>query len=76
MSEFKLVAANEVEPSELEKFLRRAYGPVKGGFLWRHGAWWYRGDQNRMAIVWGDQMAGYCAVISTRLAKCKPCKNT
>jgi len=66
MSEFRVVTAAEVEPSRLNDFLCGAYGPTKGEFLRRCGAWWHRGDENRLAVVRGDDIVGYCAVIPTR----------
>jgi GNAT superfamily N-acetyltransferase len=66
MGEFRVVTAAEVEPSRLDEFLCGAYGPTKGEFLRRYGAWWHRGDENRLAVVRGNEIAAYCAVIPTR----------
>lgn len=66
MSEFTIVTAADVEPARLEQFLRRAYGSTKSEFLCRHGQWWHRGDQHRLAVMRGGEIAGYCAVIPTR----------
>jgi GNAT superfamily N-acetyltransferase len=66
MNEFRIVTAAEVESSRLDEFLCSAYGPTKGEFLRRYGAWWHRGDENRLVVVRGDEIAGYCAVIPTR----------
>ncbi|HEX9639346.1 MAG TPA: hypothetical protein VGB99_17560 [Acidobacteriota bacterium] len=64
-SSFKLVTARDLEPKQLESFMHRTYGPVKGAFLTRHGGWWYRGEEQRWAVLANQQIAAYCGVIPT-----------
>jgi GNAT superfamily N-acetyltransferase len=66
MSACTIVTAAGVEPARLDAFLTRAYGPEKSEFLRLHGRWWHHGDENRLVVVRGDEIAGYCAVIPTR----------
>jgi GNAT superfamily N-acetyltransferase len=66
MAEFKIQRADQVDAPRLEQFLHRAYGPIKGDFLARHGAWWHRGNDNRLLVLSQGEIAAYCAVIPTR----------
>ena len=67
MSSPAVLNVNDVGSRDLEVFLNRFYSPGKAAFLRDHGAWWYRGDDNRWVIVQGTEIAGYCGVIPTRL---------
>lgn len=59
----RVVTVDEVDGEELHRFLSRFFTPVKAEFLRRHGAWWHRGEENRMVLAVGSEIAGYCAVI-------------
>jgi hypothetical protein len=66
MTEPRLLTAGQVDPEQLHGFLERFFGPVKAAFLRDHGAWWHRGEDNRMVLTVEGEVAGYCAVIPTR----------
>jgi len=57
----------EVEAGRLHDFLLRFYPPAKCEFLQTHGDWWYGDRENRWVLLMGDEIAGYCAGISTRI---------
>ncbi len=71
----RIVTAADVDGSALHAFLGRFYPPSKCEFLRAHGAWWHRGDENRWVLLLDNQtcgersrtIAGYCAVIPTRV---------
>jgi GNAT superfamily N-acetyltransferase len=60
-----VVPIDQVDTAELRDLLERAYGSTKRAFLEAHGAWWHRGNENRLALVVDGTVAGYCAVIPT-----------
>ncbi len=62
-----VTTAAQVDRSALEAFLFRLYPPAKAEFLCLHGAWWHGGDENRWVLSVDGQIAGYCAVIPTRV---------
>jgi len=59
--------AGEVDRASLNRFLGRVYQPEKAAFLERHGAWWYRGQDNRWVLEDGGEVVAYSAVMPTRL---------
>src|SRR5687768_4592624 len=63
MSTFRVGDASSLAASELDQFLRTVYKPEKSEFLRLHGAWWHRGNHNRLVVVEGDRIAAYCGVI-------------
>lgn len=71
----RIATAADVDKSSLDAFLNRFYPPSKCEFLRQHGAWWHGGDENRWVLLLDDQtcgersrtIAGYCAVIPTRV---------
>ena len=67
MPEPKLVDATQVNPSDLDSFLRRVFPPRKSDFLKLHGAWLHRSNANRLIAQVDGQIAGYCAVIPTQV---------
>ena len=67
MSDPKLLDASQVDPSELDAFLRRVYSPRKSDFLKAHGAWLHRSNANRLIVQVDGQIAGYCALIPTQV---------
>lgn len=64
-----------IDETALHAFLSRVYPPSKSEFLRAHGAWQHRGNENRWVLLLDDQtcgersrtIAGYCAVIPTRV---------
>jgi GNAT superfamily N-acetyltransferase len=67
MSDQKLLDASQVDPSELDAFLRRVYSLHKCDFLRAHGAWLHRSNANRLIVEVDGRIAGYCALIPTRI---------
>jgi hypothetical protein len=67
MSDPKLLDASQVDPSELDVFLRRVYSPRKSDFLKAHGQWLHRSNANRLIVQVEGQITGYCAVIPTQV---------
>jgi GNAT superfamily N-acetyltransferase len=65
-SGFQLCRCEDVPKEIMCAFLDRFFGRAKADFLSLHGDWWHRGAGNRLAILHGDKMAAYCAVIPTR----------
>jgi GNAT superfamily N-acetyltransferase len=63
---FLLCRCEDVPKEILCAFLDRFFGRAKAEFLSAHGDWWHRGAGNRLAILHGDKVAAYCAVIPTR----------
>lgn len=63
---FELVAAGEARPARLFEFLVASFGGRKGEFLHEHGDWLHRGPENRLALLDGDRVVGYCGFIPTR----------
>lgn len=59
--------ADQVDSSKLDEFLSRLYPPSKSKFLQDHGFWWHQGDENRWVLMADDELAGYCAIIPTRV---------
>lgn len=68
MNDVRLRTAGEVDPEALDAFLARFFGARKAQFLKRHGAWWHDGDENRLVLVDGGEVAAYCGVIPVRCA--------
>lgn len=66
MPEPKLFDATQVDPAQLDSFLRRVYPVRKSDFLKSHGEWLHHSNENRLVILLEDQIAGYCAVIPTQ----------
>ncbi len=64
----QLITAHEVDPIELTKFLERFFGNTKAAFLRDHGAWLHAGQENRWILLVDGNIAGYCAVIPTRVS--------
>ncbi|MEW6716800.1 MAG: GNAT family N-acetyltransferase [Chloroflexota bacterium] len=70
-----LITADQIDKPALEAFLRKVYPPPKANFLHAHGEWWHSGENNRWVLLVDDQtcgehsrtIAGYCAVIPTRV---------
>ena len=60
-----LLDATQVDPNELDTFLRCVYPPLRCNFLKEHGNWWHVSSSNRLVVKVGGQIAGYCAVIPT-----------
>lgn len=63
MRSLELATAQEAEPEALDRFLCAAFGARKGRFLREHGAWWHREASNRLVVLSGRDIAGYCALI-------------
>jgi len=63
----RIVTAADVDRPALHAFLGGFYPPSKSEFLRAHGTWWHRGDENRWVMLIGQQIAGYCAIIPTRV---------
>ena len=59
--------AGEVDWASFNRFLGRVYRPEKAAFLERHGAWWYRGQENCWVLEDGGEVAAYCAVMPARI---------
>lgn len=68
MDDIRLLTAAEVDPDVFHAFLARFFGDGKAEFLRRHGAWWHAGDENRLVILAGGEVAAYCGVIPARCA--------
>jgi GNAT superfamily N-acetyltransferase len=66
MAQLKLISAHDVDESQLICALKKFYGKAKGDFLEQHGDWWYQGKKNSLAIIHGDKIAAYCALIPNR----------
>ncbi len=64
---FELMTAAEAPQESLEGFLKSSFGDQKGAFLIRHGDWLHRGEENRLALVAGDEVVGYCGFIPTSI---------
>jgi hypothetical protein len=62
-----IVTAADVNPDELRAFLLRFYPRAKCDFLRAHGKWRHGSDQNRWVMFVDGQIAGYCALIPTRV---------
>jgi hypothetical protein len=41
---------------------------LRRDFLNQHGTWWHHSDRNRLVLKIGDEIAGYCAVIPTKVS--------
>lgn len=67
MSEKVLTTADQVNPGILNNFLCRFYPTPKSDFLKQNGKWQHRQDHNRWVLLVNGELAGYCAVIPTRL---------
>ncbi len=67
MPEPQVLTADQLELGLLDAFLRRAFPPLKSGFLNQHGDWWHVSHSNRLVIQMDGQIAGYCAVIPTKI---------
>jgi GNAT superfamily N-acetyltransferase len=63
--EFRVIDAGNLDPRRLSAFLSRIYGEHKARFLQEHGAWFSRGNHNRLVLVKGDEIAAYCTMIPT-----------
>ena len=59
MPEIKLLDASQIDPVELDVFLRRVYSARKSDFLKAHGAWLYHSNTNRLIVHVDGQIAGY-----------------
>lgn len=59
--------ASEVDRNDLRAFLAKVYSASKSNFLHDYGKWWHGGDENRWVLTVGDSIAGYCAVIPSRI---------
>jgi GNAT superfamily N-acetyltransferase len=65
---YRVVSAAELDPIELDRFLRLCFSENKCDFLRDHGAWRHRGNQNRHAVVSDSgEIVGYFASIPTRV---------
>lgn len=67
MKEIQLKTAEQVETNLLDTFLRRMYPPLKSNFLIQYGGWWHRTKAHQLIVQVGEQIAGYCAVIPTKI---------
>lgn len=67
MPEPKLLDASQVEPVQLDAFLRRVYSVRKSDFLKKNGDWLHRSNANRLIVQVDGRIAGYCAVIPTQV---------
>ena len=67
MSSIQFLDATQVDPTQLDAFLRRMYPPLKSEFLRKHGEWLHRSNANRLIALVDGQVAGYCAVIPTQV---------
>lgn len=65
MSHFRLVNAQDVSPEHLNQFLCKVYPPEKYEFLEKYAEWRYRGKENQLLILDGEQVVAYCAFIPT-----------
>ncbi len=61
--DLRIVTAGEVDSSELDAYLRRFFPAAHCDFLRRHGAWWHRGQENRLVALAGGVIAGYSSLI-------------
>ncbi len=59
----RIVTAEQVDGAELDAFLRRFFSTDHCDFLLHHGAWWHRGQHNRLVALLGETIAGYSALI-------------
>lgn len=64
---FHLVTALDVPPEKLHAFLSRFFVQEKCNFLRDHSDWWHCGNQNRWVILSDENVAGYCALIPTKI---------
>jgi hypothetical protein len=62
-----LFTADEVDQTSLHGFLARFFSKAKANFLRDHGKWMHGGDSNRWILKVDDEIAGYCAVIPTKI---------
>jgi hypothetical protein len=67
MPNIQLLDATQVDPAQLDAFLRRVYPPLKSEFLRKHGEWLHRSNANRIVAQVDGAIAGYCAVIPTQV---------
>jgi len=67
MADPKILDASQVDPAQLDFFLRRVYPPRKSDFLKAHGEWLHRSNTNRLVILVENQIAGYCALIPAQI---------
>lgn len=67
MTEPILFDASQVDPEQLNLFLRRVYSPRKSDFLKAHGEWLHRSNANRLVVQMDGQIAGYCALIPVQV---------
>lgn len=63
----QLLTAAEIDPTQLTSFLERFFGSTKADFLRENGAWLHGGQENRWVLLVDGVLAGYCAVIPTRV---------
>jgi hypothetical protein len=67
VNQFRISSAQDVPAETLSAFFDRNFAPSKSKFLMNHGAWLYRGEDNRWLIEEGGEVAAYCAVIPTAM---------
>ena len=63
----QLLTAAETDTVQLTNFLERYFGSTKAEFLREHGAWLHGGQENRWVLFVDGELAGYCAVIPTKV---------
>ncbi|MBZ0112989.1 MAG: GNAT family N-acetyltransferase [Thermoanaerobaculia bacterium] len=62
-----IFTTDQVDSAKLNAFLKESFGEAKSEFLRKHGDWWHGGPENRWVIMVGEEIAGYCAVIPTKI---------
>ncbi|MBN1304041.1 MAG: GNAT family N-acetyltransferase [Anaerolineales bacterium] len=62
-----ILSVDRIDRELLSRFFRQVYSPLKSEYLIQHGTWLCRSDANRYVIMVGEQIAGYCAVIPTKV---------
>ena len=65
-SDVRVATADQLDPSELDRFLTRVFGDTIASFLRTNASWWHRGNQNRMAVVRNDDIVAYCGWIPVK----------
>ncbi|MDD2922523.1 MAG: GNAT family N-acetyltransferase [Anaerolineales bacterium] len=65
-TDVQIAAAQEVDPADLDSFLRRMYPPPKSDFLQKNGGWQH-GKNDRWVLLKEKKIIGYCAVIPAKI---------